>query len=82
MRETAQDSLSGSDSKQITDVTSVSGLMNRLNLILNLIDKTALGDSTEYSLLVEANSYSVEIDDAILTVHQFIKKRYQNDFLN
>lgn len=80
LRETAQDSLSGSDSKQITDVTSVSGLMNRLNLILNLIDKTALGDSTEYSLLVEANSYSVEIDDAILTVHQFIKKRYQKRF--
>lgn len=36
--------------------------------------------SEEYQLLVEANSYSVEIDSEILVVHKFVKEHYAERF--
>lgn len=77
---TAQDLISRFNFKHVSDVKSVSSLMTRLSPILHLIDTTASGDATEYSLLVEANSYSVEIDNEILIVHQFIKEHYHARF--
>lgn len=77
---TAQDLISRFDFKHISDVKSVSNLMTRLSPILRLLESTSPGDPTEYSLLVKANSYSIEIENEILIVHKFIKEHYHSRF--
>lgn len=77
---TSQDLISRFDFTHISDITSVSNLMTRLSPILDSLQATNPGDFTEYSLLVDANSYSIEIDNEIIIIHQFIKEHYQGRF--
>lgn len=77
---TAEDLISRYDFTHISDIQSVSTLMNSLSPVLNRIQNTQVGDPSEYALLVEANSYAVEIDNEIKIVHQFIKQNYNKRF--
>ncbi|KAF5104483.1 hypothetical protein DV451_000554 [Geotrichum candidum] len=88
---TAQDLAERFDFKHVDDVKSVSNLMSKLSPILEQIETYSQNTSRlsttanvekdpEYQLLVEANSYSVEIDSEILVVHQFVKEHYAKRF--
>lgn len=88
---TAQDLVERFDFKHVVDVKNVSNLMSKLLPILEQIESypqnvsrlsTAVNveKDPEYQLLVEANSYLVEIDSEILVVHQFVKEHYAKRF--
>ncbi|ANB11781.1 Prp31p [Sugiyamaella lignohabitans] len=75
------------------DVKQLSNLMTKLEPILARIDASPMPDKESsnssfstieanpiYQLLVEANEYSVEIDNEIAVVHEFIKENYSKRF--
>lgn len=77
---TSQDLISRVDFKNITDINSISNLMARLTPILRSFEHTKPENTDEHPLFVEANSYSVEIDNEIIIIHQFIKEHYKERF--
>jgi U4/U6 small nuclear ribonucleoprotein PRP31 len=72
------------------EIQSLSHLMTRLQPVLEKIAQSPppediemvgkIEDNPVYQLLVEANGYSVEIDNEIIVIHKFIKENYSKRF--